>query len=82
MAMPLEEVEKRIRLSEAKVAMLQEALPKLKAKRDYADKHESAQIWYHANVKVRTTIREILKEKETLSELKRKREKRIRNGKN
>lgn len=57
------------RLSELRTrwSELKEELPMLEERRDWADENASAAIWYHANVAVNETMREMKRiEKEVL----------------
>lgn len=63
----LRHIVKRLADLRRRWAELNEALPQLEKKRDWADVNASAQTWYHANVKVNQARREMKRiEKEVL----------------
>ena len=69
----LKHIQDRIAYLKKRRKELREEIPELESKRDWADTHESAQIWYHANVAVNQAKREVKRIEKELLELDRDR---------
>lgn len=68
-AQRLAHIAERMELLKAQRTVLLKQLPDLIKKRDWADVNASAQTWYHANVRVNVTRREMKKIEEEVLEL-------------
>ncbi len=68
-AQRLTHIAERMELLKAQRTILQNKLPELIRKRDWADGHSSAQTWYHANVAVNQAKREVKRIEKELYEL-------------